>query len=245
MSVQTPRVITRNRERLACRECRRRKLRCDRAVPCSSCARRGGEAACSCQRFAEATEQRQEQRVETETRLEHLEQLIQQLASQANDLSTTGTSTSADATPAAASQINEPHLQTNSGVTDGFNYSGSTHWSAMLDDIQQLRLALPVDEPYPDDLEDDDVEYTGIDLIFGGGSPLSFEAVLAKYLTSRQEVDRMVSSYFRAQAITAPFIHADRFRAQYQEFWKNSCLASPLCYGHQSSSRSSTLPQTR
>ena len=54
------RAITRNRELLACTECRRRKLKCDRHTPCNSCARRGDNASCVYQRSANGLEQERE-----------------------------------------------------------------------------------------------------------------------------------------------------------------------------------------
>ena len=75
--------ITRNRERLACSECRRRKLRCDRAVPCGACTRRGGEdggIVCSYQRFAGGLDDpgaEAERRGRMEARLDHLEHMVQ------------------------------------------------------------------------------------------------------------------------------------------------------------------------
>ena len=74
------RAITRNRELLACTECRRRKLKCDRHTPCNSCARRGHNASCVYQRSANGLEQERERYLQAEARLEHLERLVQQLA---------------------------------------------------------------------------------------------------------------------------------------------------------------------
>lgn len=225
MSALPTRTITRNRERLACKECRRRKLRCDRSVPCSSCVRRGDGAACSYQRLAGAAGPGPEQLVETEARLEHLEQLVQQLSQPRGVAAGVPSSGGAVPGPESECRVAAPSDAASAGE---LTYSGSTHWSAMLDDIQQLRLAIPLHAPYVGDQEDDDGEYTGFELIFGGGAPLPFEDVLARYLPSRRDADRMISSYFRAQAIAVPFIHTSHFRAQYQEFWEDPGLASPL-----------------
>ncbi|KAM0811347.1 hypothetical protein AB5N19_11703 [Seiridium cardinale] len=231
MSLPPSRVITRNRERLACKECRRRKLKCDRSSPCGSCVRRGDEASCTYQRVTQAAEERLGPRVETQARLEHLEQLVQQLASQPTGptASTNSVTTLTPPLEAGGESLGSASHNGNSGADNGLSYNGATHWSAMLADIQELRLAMPVGDTFvSDSYADDQGESKGVEILFGGTPPLPLNIILATYLPPRQEVDRMISAYFRAEAVAAPFIHASQFRRLYREFWENQTLASPL-----------------
>ena len=108
-------------------------------------------------------------------------------------------------------------------------YNGATHWSAMLEDMEELRTAIR---------EHDDIDGAGIDLdsdegdgtslLFGATKPLPFQQVLSQFLPLRPEADRLVAAYFRAKAVAAPFIHAAHFSRLYRLFWDNPSSASPL-----------------
>lgn len=229
-SSSSSRVITRKRERLACKECRRRKLKCDRTSPCGSCARRGDEAACTYQRLAQTPQARQEQRAATQARLEHLEELVHQLANQPPS-SGPGGSTSLTPPLQVDGDTFDADVSPENAVAGGqcLSYNGATHWSAMLDDINELRLALPVDDAGTlEDHADEFAEDKGVELLFGGGMPLPIDMILATYLPPRQEVDRIISAYFRAEAIAAPFIHGPQFQRLYKEFWQDQTGSSSL-----------------
>ena len=220
------RTITRNRQLLACTECRRRKLKCDHRAPCTSCARRGDEASCTYQRFANGVEQERERRLQAEARLEHLERLVQQLAQNG------GASAPHEKTnvlPVAGQQMEREEFGMEADVSKEPVFSGSTHWSAMLADIEGLRSAIIPGEAATTDGDIHECEENiGANLILGSTVPLSIQQVLAQYLPSRQEADRLTSAYFRSRGASAPFIHASYFRRLYQEFWKDPTSAPAL-----------------
>ncbi|KAI1847907.1 hypothetical protein JX266_006020 [Neoarthrinium moseri] len=191
------------------------------------CVRRGEGASCNYQKFAGDPGIRQEQSAETQARLRHLEQLVQSLASQPLGHASRPPGTSAGSPPAPP-QTYQPSPQDGTNMTNDFVYSGSTHWSAMLEDIQELRMTLPIEDDHTDDLSTEGLDGAGVDIIFGSTPSLPLEHVLARFLPQRTEVDRMVSAYFRAQAVAAPFIHATQFRRFYQQFWENPLHAPPL-----------------
>ncbi|PNP80980.1 hypothetical protein FNYG_05447 [Fusarium nygamai] len=58
------------------------------------------------------------------------------------------------------------------------------------------------------------------DIIFGSLAKTTSEDVLAA-LPSRQDADKIVSSYLNARHIAVPFIHIHQFRRQYEAFWSN------------------------
>lgn len=98
----------------------------------------------------------------------------------------------------------------------------------MLKDIAELRYAIvPEDENaglVPSAINSDD----GTSFLFGATFALSFEQILSQYLPSRQEGDRLVAAYFRANSVVAPLIHASHFRRRYQQFWMGPQTSSPL-----------------
>ena len=210
--------ITRTRQLVACTECRRRKLKCDHRKPsCTSCKRRGEEGGCIYQRFAgNGVEKGQ-----AEARLENLERIVQRLARSGGDSAKTGI------LPEVAEQMDVAEADVL--VSEGPVFSGSTHWSAMLADIQGLRSAIiPGEAPTTDDGVHECEDNIGANLILGSTVPLSIRQVLAQYLPSRQEADRLTSAYFRSRGASAPFIHASYFRRLYQEFWKDPTSAPAL-----------------
>ena len=223
MQATPRRKITRNRELLACSECRRRKLRCDRGTPCMGCRKRGNEDACTYQRSLSKLEHDRERRVQAEARLGRLEQLVQQLAQNEkgseplrreaiSQLSTIQATTGEEPieTDARISTTNTPVLH------------GSTNWSSMLEDLRELReVVLPIDNDFIDEEDSDGEQATGSNFILSSRPLLSFQTILNRYLPERRDVDRLTASYFRNIGASAPFIHTSQFRRLYQGFWKD------------------------
>jgi hypothetical protein len=111
-------------------------------------------------------------------------------------------------------------------------YVGSTHWSAILDDIQELKIAVvahreDVPEPSPEDLSlspDPNKE----SIIFGSPSDYPLEQVMDQHLPPRVEVDRLVAIYFQGENFIIPFIHTFQFQRQYRAFWAEPTQVNPL-----------------
>ena len=154
-----------------------------------------------------------------EARLEHLEQLVRDLY-QSREFSANHDGPTPDAN---AIQSNE------NGVPYGSIHNGATHWSAMLEDIEELRTAMreyeKVDNASPH-LDVDGNDATS--LLFAASKPLSFQQILSKFLPPRHRVDQLIAAYFKMQTVTAPYIHAAQFRRFYHLFWDNVSAASPL-----------------
>ena len=206
------RKITRNREFRACTECRKRKLKCDRQDPCEACVRRHEGISC-------VYENRSGRRSHAEARLEHLEQLVQELAQSRQSIPNQDDTNFVG--PSEQRDTIEPPAE--------ILHNGATHWSAMLDDIEELRNTIN---------QSDDIGRADAELIFDEGNrvnflfninkPGSLDQVLSQFLPVRNEVDRLVAAYFRAKSIAAPFIHATQFGRKYQLFWNAPLAASPL-----------------
>ena len=122
-------------------------------------------------------------------------------------------------------------LQRDGGrVPDELVYNGATHWSAMLEDIEELRSVIRENDEIDDgaSIEPDNHESDGINILFGTTKPLPFKQVLSYFLPPRDEADRLVAAYFRAKTIAAPFVHATQFSKLYRLFWDDPSIASPL-----------------
>lgn len=213
------RKITRNRELRACTECRKRKLKCDRQLPCSSCVRREESASCIYEKKFEGPQSEYERRLRAEARLEHLQQLVQDL-SQSRPVSTDFSQTEAGPSNTQG---------TGNDVPVDLAYNGATHWSSMLEDIEELRNAM-IEPEYNEvpDADFDGIDRGQIGLLYGAANPLSFQQVLSQSLPPRKEADRLVAAYFRARAVAASFIHSAQFMRHYRLFWEDPSTVSPL-----------------
>jgi hypothetical protein len=213
------RKITRNRELRACIECRRRKLKCDRHFPCSSCARRSEAQTCGYEKKFDPQHGDDGRRSRAEARLEHLEQLVQELSQPRQAASNHGVGTDLNVLQRRPGEQLDCHPQ-----------HGATHWSAvLLEDIQELRATMGEDDDREDpEMVDGTDQGDGIGLLFGAAGSLTFQQVLSHFLPARQEVDRAVAAYFRAKAVAAPFLHSAYFGRLYRTFWESPFTASPL-----------------
>ena len=99
----------------------------------------------------------------------------------------------------------------------------------MLDDIDELRAALDdFDNMNGAEQESERENDNATSMLLGAKQFLSFEQVLSQFLPPKEEVDRIVSAYFRSRTIAAPFFHTGHFRRSYQLFWNNPSATSPL-----------------
>ena len=167
--------------------------------------------------------------MEAEARLEHLEKLVQRLAQQGNASSGSDVPTNTRSQASHSTSTEQSNGGSHEDASGELAYSGSTHWSAMLEDIEELRYAIAPDETTDEqEVTASGNGLTGMDILFGSAVQLSFEQVLAKYLPSRQEADRLTAAYFRSKAVAAPFIHAPQFQRHYQAFWNDPANTPPL-----------------
>lgn len=210
--------ITRNREFRSCIDCRKRKLKCDRQQPCSGCIRRESPSSCE---YVPSTDRRNNnaQKSQADEKLQRLERMVQEFIRSKDNSAGSDPSTSSDAT-----------LTTQSRTRDDPIHFGASHWSAMLEDIVELRASLV---NYDSVLEtsttsDDDDEEDAISLLFGAAKRSSLSQVLSDYLPPKSQCDRLVSVYFRTSTLTAAYIHNKQFQRQYQLFWSEPASTSPL-----------------
>lgn len=116
----------------------------------------------------------------------------------------------------------EVHLHQSLSET---GYTGSTHWSTILDNIEELKTAIHVitSPDHPDGIEASEGE-----LLFGSSRQYSMQQILSESLPPKVEVDRRLSAFFKAKILIMPCIHIHQFQRQYQNFWEDTLGASPL-----------------
>ncbi|EPE26293.1 hypothetical protein GLAREA_02205 [Glarea lozoyensis ATCC 20868] len=160
-----------------------------------------------------------------EDRLLHLESLVQQLiGGQGTEKSTEA---SVHSTKASSKQLNVTANNDSPTTT----YFGSTHWSAILQDIHALKVAagtavLDASEESPPLTEV--VGHQNSDVIFGSSGNYSLQQIISQYLPEKIEVDRFLAAYFSAKTYIAPFIHTYHFQRQYRKFWQDVNKVNPL-----------------
>lgn len=237
-------VSKRNRQPLSCAPCRLKKLRCDRGHPCETCIKKGDTASCTYGKSPLMTSRSDalnndaastSNRGKAQERLRHLEELVMRMvdsdttgngidapqsADDKDDMTAVPGNTNTDANASIAREGQMQHGSIES------RYAGSTHWSAILQNIQELKSALispgsagepstNLDPSLDDTLEADASER---ETFFGSSSSLSLSQILASSLPPREQVDRRLSTYFNARYMVIPFIHTWQFQRQYEIF---------------------------
>ncbi|KAK6379404.1 hypothetical protein LTS17_006322 [Exophiala oligosperma] len=261
----TSKITKRPRESLACNQCRKSKLRCDRAQPCGSCVKRDVATACSYHRPTPSNHSQNEGARSSssvaEDRLMHLEAMVRELMEHQQQQSSLSSATEQKPTAAHAMptkprtppslphdpvDLDLPTDASSSSPSSGGDsrYVGFTHWSAILDDIQELKVALTA----PDEVSESTTAGTSSsttstpprsalsgsagdnddDIIFGGASSFSLREILDQDLPPKVEIDRALAVYFRGETFVVPFVHTYQFQRQYREFWADPTKVNPL-----------------
>ena len=216
-------------------QCRRAKLKCDRNLPCASCVKRGDAVICSYPHIPGASVKhdantKSGRQVVAEDRILHLESLVKKLMdNQPSEQTSTAGATFKPVTPPAMSTDMVPEAQDE--PLGASTYVGSTHWSAILDDIQELKAVLgsassgletiekPITSRGPPDSHRE---------VLFGSADYSLEEILAQHLPPKIEVDRLLSIYFQGESFIIPFVHTYHFQRQYREFWADTAAVNPL-----------------
>lgn len=150
-------------------------------------------------------------------RLKHLEELVRSLVdSPSQNQPPTENASVLDGFLKAAATTGAPDKDT----IDGSSYTGTTHWSAILQYISDLRNDLGTGNA-GDDHVAEIIDYSKPDALFGGNRPHSLEQVLSNHLLPRIQIDRRVTQYFNARYVVVPFVHGPQFSRQYEKFWAN------------------------
>ncbi|KAF2155627.1 hypothetical protein K461DRAFT_78288 [Myriangium duriaei CBS 260.36] len=252
----------RARSQLSCRHCRQGKLKCDREHPCNQCMKRSRESTCVYLPPAEKKQSGQNVR----NRIQHLEKLVVDLMNSKpnrdtsvptdnvgnvgnNDPQSTAFSQMTPPQDIESSESNQesPEESTQSFDESAFGrmrigkdrtaYVEKTHWSALLNEISDLKRDLSED----DDSELDDLPADNSDDLeskepLGIGSILRSpirrsKAELIRAMPPREVVDRYVYKWFNAPDPFKSIIHISSFIEDYARFWQNPTRTPTMWIG--------------
>ncbi|RDW62565.1 hypothetical protein BP5796_10867 [Coleophoma crateriformis] len=205
----------RARSQLSCTNCRAAKLKCDRQMPCFNCKKKDRVSSCS----IPAPVPRKKAPLSMRNRLRHLESLVKNAidgqapagfrtppndcqSSDGDPSAETGQTISTNSSEEAMSSL--PSREESSDIPGqvlldtqraSSAYVGSTHWAAILDDIEEVKSYFDTsDHEDHEDYEDQGPENM---VIFGGSLPHSKQE-LFDALPQRPIVDKLISRYFNS-----------------------------------------------
>ncbi|RFU29567.1 hypothetical protein B7463_g6786, partial [Scytalidium lignicola] len=228
----------RTRIQLSCTLCRYRKLKCDRALPCTNCVKRRQASSCRYvgpPRLHGRPDPNHSESGSLQARLDHLENLVHSfIKSKATGQGTTqsGQTGNEPSATSEGSQELEHHDRVNSESTDeeetsidsqgrimvdnvGTSYIDAAHWKAILEDgFEEDSMTLEVDA------NEDLLESPEPFLLLGAASSITKEELLA-CVPSRSVVDALVSRYFNSKDHSIFIMHTPTFQKEYTEFWHN------------------------
>ncbi|KAI0390523.1 hypothetical protein F5Y17DRAFT_468869 [Xylariaceae sp. FL0594] len=214
----------RDKPQLSCNLCRRRKLRCDRQHPCSTCNKRG--LGHSCTYAGSSTSSTPAAGAHVQDRLRHLENLVVSYMNQGEGAP--GLSTPEE--PLLSQQgteISPPLPDVGSLQSSGTEtkYQDQTHWHSILDAISELREDFGESEcrSQSDMASDVPLLSPSVSLdtpLLYGCKRCSKEDILAA-LPPREFADRLVSECFDVFELSSCAVHKSGFLKQYASFWKN------------------------
>jgi hypothetical protein len=156
-------------------------------------------------------------------RLQQLESVVSKMLSSSSDGASKQQSHLGVTFPVSPESDDQPaRLEANEK-----NVVGKSQWSAVLDEISELRSAaeLRVD---PTNAITGHNNRLDEDTLIGASRPSSLEEVLRKHLPPKIQVDRLLSRYFNATYVVIPILHSTQFQRQYEEFWQDSLGVDPI-----------------
>ena len=221
-------VVKRARESLVCTQCKASKTRCDRRQPCGNCIRRNIAPACG----YNPSDGSNIDIGKIGHKLTHLESMVKQIMQNQTSMQSDGQS--ASFFPAVAQDGPESQFQATNAVQDDQSnratYVGSTHWSAVLNDLLDLKelLQLSPEMQYEQHELPLRAPHVGNDPIFGAFGSFSLHTIISELLPNKIDVDRLLSHYFQGPVFIIPILHKYQFQRQYREFWANPMDIKPL-----------------
>ncbi|KAI0967943.1 fungal-specific transcription factor domain-containing protein [Xylaria arbuscula] len=231
----------RDKPQLSCHLCRKRKLKCNREQPCSSCTQRGLAMSCSYSTNTELSPGVEKGRVQKQPgrlqgRIQQLEDLVVDLMHKtlpATPVSESQTAVNTSPRSIVSKYLQDTHLD-NEDVADdasdhgavelsdtGASYVGSPHWAAILDGISELKEYFDKEETVQRaHLISDTLPTTisGPQLLSGCCMPPDMGEILSS-IPPKSMVDRLVSQYFNSFDNSPAFLHSGQFLEEYKRFW--------------------------
>ncbi|KUL89199.1 hypothetical protein ZTR_03820 [Talaromyces verruculosus] len=233
----------RNRRPTSCEQCRIRKAKCNRGLPCENCIKRGEKTTC---KYASNAIRNPSKRRNSNVgeRLRRVEKLVSELVGGAEGDERVDERERHRAGLVYDSSREGRYMPRNSGIAAGIEpptprkgrgYIEYTHWLSILDEIKEVREQLaesdimtsPVDNA---DINEEAQEEEEIDLVLGATKPLPTFQDIINSLPPRPICDTLLSQYFTSPVVL-PIIHTIKFQNEYEKFWHDPTKAPPLWVG--------------
>ncbi|KAH7022092.1 fungal-specific transcription factor domain-containing protein [Ilyonectria destructans] len=228
----------RDKDQLSCDQCRRRKTRCDRLRPCSTCSNRGLSSKCAYpvkSRVAYIHGSPTCPRDDLKGRLAALEEQIVCLleishlpsGSNATAASTDDTSEAEHRTP--THRLHNT-LRTTSVETGYVSYF---HWTSILNNIIELKDEIQQQSgDVSSKFSSSPPRVSASPQLLYGCAPTSMENLLAT-IPERKVADNLVAAYFKDLDISNAFpcLHEGTFLQQYEDFWEEPSGTSVIWLG--------------
>ncbi|KAH9909068.1 hypothetical protein F4778DRAFT_715127 [Xylariomycetidae sp. FL2044] len=246
----------RDKPQLSCNLCKRRKLRCDRQNPCSTCDKRGLGLSCTYSATTDSTTADASHRRPPATvheRIHQLEGLVVSLMHQTVSPSAVSVDQLSDGltTPAPRHDsaggvdgrgspglplIGHVHITSKNvgslqATRSGPSYVSSAHWEAVLDGIAELKEHFNDEEQETREaFEPSPLPLDGPQLLYGCVVFATREEILAS-VPPRPVVDQLVSRYFDSFEMSPAVLHSSEFLKEYENFWTNQSEAQIVWLG--------------
>ncbi|BFZ53939.1 hypothetical protein PYCC9005_000970 [Savitreella phatthalungensis] len=220
---------TRKRSALNCTPCRRRKRKCDRQLPCSSCVKRGERDQCFYQsQQPKAPAQARYLRLldsnaELKDRVLQLESLVREYASDTGhpppDLLSGENGSAENLRSSAAAAYKAATLVGSRSRQNKIRYKGLTSWDMILKEIEDVKIAVDesFDTAYPDNWNDAGDELSQGDFLSTNITTHSVDECLT-CLPDATRRDALLVRYFECYHTYYPYIEPSEFFPDYQNF---------------------------
>ncbi|KAI1200524.1 hypothetical protein F5X97DRAFT_292929 [Nemania serpens] len=208
----------RDKPQLSCNLCRRRKMRCDRHHPCSTCERRGLASSCTYVTGGGVSASS----AGVQDRLRHLETLVVSYMNQNEGARLTSSMQplpNIQELDASLAPSDVGGLKSSSTET---KYHDQTHWDSVLDAITELKEDCgPSGDLSPTLATPEPPSASSLDSpLLYGCKHCSKDEILAA-VPPRHLADSLVSLCFEQLEITSCAIHKLEFLKQYASFWED------------------------
>ncbi|CAI6337700.1 unnamed protein product [Periconia digitata] len=215
--------IKRARPQLSCAPCRQGKLKCNREQPvCDQCSKRARHDAC---RYVPPPQNKRQQNMRG--RIRNLEDMVVNLLNQKEQEQKANGTSDSESKPTKDKQ---GQLRISNSGNEA-NYVGAYHWSAVLQEIEDVKTSL--DEGAEDDLEEEDEneEWNSANarssLTFGLPRALT-KTQLIQALPRKEEADFILPLWFNSTNPILYIIHGPTFQTEYNKFWEDPASASVM-----------------
>ncbi|KAI5927574.1 fungal-specific transcription factor domain-containing protein [Camillea tinctor] len=235
----------RDKPQLSCNLCRRRKLKCNRQLPCSTCTKRGVQSSCTYASVAGPSSPIGHSGTPASSnsiqdRLKRLEDLVVSLVHQDRDTSVEAGQIARATSIAAASRVPSDALNTPpaSTVNDDTvpaqpelgtlrlsdtetKYQDQSHWTSVLDAIAELKEDVGErGQIRPPTSNPDTFNPNSHIILLYKVKDASREEILSS-IPPRSAADRLIAHYFEALKLASCLIHSGEFLKQYNAFWED------------------------